>query len=144
VRIPARERNRLERLCRYVARPAIASERLSRTEEGAIHYGFRRPFSDGSTGVVLDPLTFLSRLAVLVPPPRSHLVVYSGVLAPNSALRSRIVPGRESRRKEPARRGQAEDFDAEGPASERSRCCRRRASWAELLKRVLERLTNCS
>ncbi len=33
-------------------------------------YGFKRPFRDGSTHVVLDPMSFLSRLAALVPAPR--------------------------------------------------------------------------
>ena len=36
VRIPARERTRLERLCRYVCRPPIAQDRLSLTELWAI------------------------------------------------------------------------------------------------------------
>ena len=93
-------------------------------------------FHDGSTGVVFDPLTFLSRLTVLVPPPRSHLVVYSGVLAPNSSLRSRIVPGKESEKRKPIGRGEDEDVEKEDPEQQRSLCSRRRSSWAELLKRV--------
>ncbi len=44
-------------------------------------YGFKRPFRDGSTHVVLDPMSFLLRLVALVPPPRMHLVTYHGVLA---------------------------------------------------------------
>ena len=40
----------------------------------------------------MSPLKFLQRLAVLVPRPRLHLIRFHGVLAPNAALRSQIVP----------------------------------------------------
>jgi hypothetical protein len=59
---------------------------------GNVVYGFRRPFRDGSTHVVLNPLSFLSRLAALVPPPRMHMVTYHGVLAPSARRRVEIVP----------------------------------------------------
>ena len=39
-----------ERLCRYVARPAIAGERLSELEDGRLAYALRRPWRDGTTG----------------------------------------------------------------------------------------------
>jgi hypothetical protein len=42
--------------------------------------------------VVLNPLSFLSRLAALVPPPRMHMVTYHGVLAPSARRRVEIVP----------------------------------------------------
>ncbi|MHC4514632.1 MAG: transposase, partial [Planctomycetota bacterium] len=91
--VAAHRRDRLERLCRYVARPPLAEERLSVNERtGKVVYGFRRPFRDGSTHVALDPLSFLSRLAALVPPPRMHLVTYHGVLAPSARRREQIVP----------------------------------------------------
>jgi hypothetical protein len=38
VAVPARDRRRLERLCRYVARPPVATERLSRLEDGRLLY----------------------------------------------------------------------------------------------------------
>jgi len=47
---------------------------------------------DGTTHVAFDPVDFVAKLAALVPPPRSHLVRYHGVLAPAARLRSRIVP----------------------------------------------------
>lgn len=83
---------RFERLCRYAARPAIAQERLSLTRNGQVLYRFKRPHRDGRTHVLLDPLTFLSRLAALVPRPRAHLLTYHGVLAPAAAMRAEIVP----------------------------------------------------
>jgi hypothetical protein len=36
VAIPARDRARLERLCRYVARPPLASQRLSRLPDNKL------------------------------------------------------------------------------------------------------------
>jgi len=73
-----RSRERLEHLCRYVARPALATERLSELPDGRIAYDLRRPWSDGTSRIVLQPLAFLERLAALVPPPRAHLVTYHG------------------------------------------------------------------
>jgi hypothetical protein len=34
----------------------------------------------------------IEKLAALVPPPRAHLVHYSGCLAPNSKLRAQVIP----------------------------------------------------
>jgi len=65
-------REPLERLCRSVARPALASERLSELPDGRIAYELRRPWSDGTSRIVLQPLVFLAKLAALVPPPRAH------------------------------------------------------------------------
>jgi hypothetical protein len=91
--ISGQRRRQLERLVRYVGRPPLGQERLSYdSRTGKVLYAFKRPFKDGSTHVMLDPLTFLSRLASLVPPPRMHLVTYHGVLAPSARNRELIVP----------------------------------------------------
>ena len=60
----ANQRDRLEKLCRYITRPAIANERLSTNKRGQIVYKFKQPFRDGTTHVVLDPLDFMARLAL--------------------------------------------------------------------------------
>ena len=41
--------------------------------------------------MVLEPVRLL-RLCCLIPPPRIHVVVYHGVLASGSRLRSEVVP----------------------------------------------------
>jgi hypothetical protein len=92
VAVPARDRHRLERLCRYVARPAVASERLEQLEDGRLIYRLKRRWRDGTAAFVFEPEEFVARLAALVPPPRFHLVRYAGVLAPGARLRARIVP----------------------------------------------------
>jgi hypothetical protein len=42
-------------------------------------YQFRRPWSDGSTALLLDPVKLLERLAALLPPPRRPLLAYHGL-----------------------------------------------------------------
>ena len=86
------DREGLERLCRYVARPAIATERLSELPDGRIAYELRHPWSDGTLRVVFEPLSFLEKLAALIPPPGAHLVTSHGVLAPAAVMRRRILP----------------------------------------------------
>ena len=85
------QRSRLERLCRYITRPPIATKRLSIDAQGRVVYRYKRPFRDGSTHVVLEPLDFMARLAALVPRPRLNLTRFHGVFAPNSRHRQRIV-----------------------------------------------------
>jgi hypothetical protein len=97
----AKQRDKLEKLCRYITRPAIANERLSTNERGQVIYRFKQPFRDGTTHVVLDPLDFISRLAALVPRPRLNLTRFHGVFAPNCKLRENIVPRREPKTQAP-------------------------------------------
>ncbi|MBT8422928.1 MAG: transposase, partial [Gammaproteobacteria bacterium] len=42
----ADQRAKLERLCRYVARPAVATRRLSLTRQGDIRYSLKTPYCD--------------------------------------------------------------------------------------------------
>ena len=57
-RCRARDRDSLERLCRYIARPAVSNERLSVNDRGQVVYRLKPPFHDGTTHVVLDPISF--------------------------------------------------------------------------------------
>ena len=86
------QRDRLERLCRYVTRPAICMERLAVRADGQIQYELKNPFSNGTTHILFSPLDFLSKLAALIPRPRHNLVRYHGVFAPNAKIRKLIVP----------------------------------------------------
>jgi hypothetical protein len=91
----ANQRNKLEKLCRYITRPAIANERLSINEHGQVTYKFKQPLRNGSTHVVLDPLDFIARLAALVPRPRLNLTRFHEVFAPNCKYRPHVVPKRK-------------------------------------------------
>jgi hypothetical protein len=92
VAVPARDRRRLERLCRYVARPPVSTQRLSRLDDGRLRYRLKHRWRDGTTHVVFEPLELLEKLAALVPPPRFHLVRYHGILGPCAGERDRVVP----------------------------------------------------
>jgi hypothetical protein len=89
--LPGRDRRRLEKLCRYVARPPLALERLSALADGRLSYRLRRRWRDGTTHMVFEPLELLERLAALVPPPRVNMVRYHGILAPAARDRQAIV-----------------------------------------------------
>ena len=125
------QRPTLERLCRYITRPALGHKRLRRTPTGQVVLQLKTPYRDGTTHVVMTPLEFLQRLAALVPRPRLHLIRFHGVLAPNATLRAQIVPTEPN--------GPL----ASGDVSSASRPAR--LSWGQLLKRIFEiDMTVCS
>ncbi len=51
----ADQRAKLERLCRYITRPAVSTERLLLTVLGYVHYRLKTPYRDGTTHVVFEP-----------------------------------------------------------------------------------------
>jgi hypothetical protein len=86
------DRRGLERQLRYMGRPPLSEERLSKTSDGKIVVKLKSKWSDGTSHVILSPTEFLERLVALIPPPRKNLIRYSGVFAPNAKLRKAIVP----------------------------------------------------
>ncbi|MBL8752030.1 MAG: transposase [Planctomycetes bacterium] len=92
----ARDRERLEKLCRYAGRPAVAESLLVELADGRIGYLMKKRWRDGTTHVVMTKQVLMERLCALVPRPRRHLVTYHGVLAPAAGLGSRVVPKREA------------------------------------------------
>jgi hypothetical protein len=93
VAVPAGDRRRLERLCRYVARPPLAHDRLEARPDGRLALRLKTRWRDGTTHILMERCELLERLAPLIPPPRAHQVRYHGVLAPCASARDRIVPG---------------------------------------------------
>ena len=93
VHVPARDRRRLERLCRYVARPPLASERLEECRNGKLALRLKSRWRDGTTHILMERSELIERLVPLIPPPRAHQVRYHGALAPSASMRDRIVPG---------------------------------------------------
>ena len=92
VAVDGRDRQRLERLCRYIARPPLSLERLEAHPDGRVRIRFKSAWKDGTHSVLLDPLDFISRLCALIPPPRFHMLRYHGVLAGHSRDRAEVVP----------------------------------------------------
>ena len=136
VRCDADERQRLEQLCRYITRPALANERVQINAAGQVVLKLKTAWRDGTTHIVMSPLEFMQRLAALVPRPRLHLIRFHGVLAPNAKLRALVVPQAPE---------QATTGKSEQTATEPGRPAR--IGWARLLKRVfeidLEHCPNC-
>jgi hypothetical protein len=131
VAVKASQRDKLERLCRYICRPPVSEKRLFLTERGEIGYTLKTPYRDGTTHVIFEPLDFIARLAALVPPPRLNLTRFHGVFAPNSPHRARITPARRGRGGAKATKStQTEDRT---PAEQRSAM-----RWAKRLKRVFQ------
>jgi hypothetical protein len=92
VRIAPYDREGRERLFRYICRPPLAGDRLTLRKDGQVVVRFKRPWADGTSAIVLDPLDFIARLAAIVPQPRRNKVHYHGVFGPAAKLRARIVP----------------------------------------------------
>jgi len=112
VRVEATDRDGLERLIRYCARPPFALERLtssaaaptrsSTSSRSPTWPAAPRYASRPSSGLPLLPppasptassaaLRFLDRLAKILPPPRLHRHRYRGVFAPNAPLRPLVT-----------------------------------------------------
>lgn len=122
VHVTGAERQKLEKLARYIARPAIALERLSLNSRGQVVYSLKKPYSDGTTHIVMTQLELMERLAAIVPRPRVHLIRFHGVLAPHYKHRKMVVPKLKPK---------PEPKEPDGKTKSNSRI-----SWARLLARV--------
>ena len=83
----AHQRQKLERLCRYISRPAVSEQRLSLTPNGNVCYQLKTPYRDGTTHVIFEPLDFIARLAALVPKPRVNLTRFARIIPDTCPLR---------------------------------------------------------
>jgi hypothetical protein len=114
-----------------------AGERLV-WEPGAqrLRYQLPQPGHRGETVLMLTPLEFLDRIALLIPSPRRHRHRYFGVLAPNSPWRPAVT----------ARAGLAIETEgaasppgpSTGVAEETTTAHPARYLWAMLLARIYE------
>ena len=133
VRVEARDRKRLEQLCRYITRPALSDERVQLNAAGQVELKLKTPWRDGTTHLVMSPLEFMQRLAALVPRPRLHLIRFHGVLAPNAKLRPLVVPQGLHVQEAASEAAVAAECEVESLQPRPNRI-----SWARLLKRVFD------
>ena len=119
------ERSKLERLCRYITRPAVSEKRLSLTPSGNIRYQLKTPYSDGTTHVIFEPLDFIAKLAALVPKPRVNLTRFHGVFAPNSKNRVDVTPAKRGK-------GRTQQGNEDKTPEQQHKAM----TWAQRLKRV--------
>jgi hypothetical protein len=131
--IKSHERDRLERLVRYMARPAISEERVTLAGENTIRLRLKTAWRDGTESLLFTPSEFIEKLIALVPIPRFHLTRYYGVLASRSPHR-RVLPdlpqANESQATPPAP-------PSHGPGK-RKNGGKKRLTWAALLKRTFK------
>ena len=147
VAIKANQRDKLEKICRYIARPAVAEERLSINDKGDVIYKFKKLWSDGTAAIKLTPMEFMERLVALVPRPRVHLTRFHGVLGPHYKYRKDIVPKQKSESLLPLPPLQlvlvanpdatADDVSGDSVDNDKKPATKR-ISWAKLLSRVFD------
>ena len=62
----AHEREKLERLCRYIARPAVSTQRLSLTRNGQIRYQLKTPYTDGTSSAKVSARRVSLKQSIIV------------------------------------------------------------------------------
>jgi len=128
VRVPAWDREGLERLIRYCARPCFASQNL-RWNGPWVYYRLPKPTHTGKTFIQLEPLEFIERISCFIPYPRRHRRHYHGVFAPNSPLRKKVAA---SAQKRPETSVPPAVQEAAGKVEKAS------FNWAKLIARIYE------
>ena len=116
----------LEKLCRYITRPAVCDARLKLLDDGRVRMAFKSVWSNGAVGKVFEPVDFIAKLVPLVVKPRINLLRYHGQFAANAAWRKEICPTSPTSPTLPS----ASSAESTDPVA-----ARRRYSWAELLRR---------
>jgi hypothetical protein len=136
VALGARDREGVERLCRYMLRPPLAAERLERLDDGRVRIGFKRAWTDGTAAIELSPVGLVEKLAALIPPPRANLITYSGVLAGHAKLRAEVIPTAASSSQADEERRRSLRLVKREARVARTRRGLEARGWAELLWRV--------
>jgi hypothetical protein len=125
--VRAKNRPKLERLCRYLFRPPVAEDRLSLAPDGSVLVRLKTPWRDGTSHIALQPVELLEKLAALIPRPYVNLIVYHGVLAPNAKWRREVVDF-----------GRPQGERASSATTPRKVSASYNRTWAELMRRGLD------
>jgi hypothetical protein len=125
--INTQNRKGLEQLISYISRGPLSNDRLTILPSGNVRLRLKSVFRDGTSHLVFTMSEFIEKLTALIPPPKTHLSIWSGCFAPNSPYRRKVVL------KPDAKKGFdfKEDEDHPKPA-------RRNYSWSKLLARVFK------
>jgi len=129
-RVAANDKHGRLTLCKYILRPPLANDRLKILDDGDVRLEFKKPWSDGTTSVEIEPLALIARLAALVPPPKRHLTRNFGVLSSHAASRSEVVPPPPTPQPDPA------ELDKPTSKSRYIPWAERYIPWAELLRKT--------
>lgn len=93
----AHQHDKLERLCRYISRPAVSEKPLALAANEQVRYELKTPYRNGTTHVIFEPLDFIAKLVALIPKPRVNLTRFHGVFAPNSQHRVQVTPAKRGK-----------------------------------------------
>jgi hypothetical protein len=111
--IEKENRDRLQKLCKYLLRPPIAEDRLKKLNNGEILFEMKTTWGDGTRAILFKPLELIEKLMAIIPQPRIHQVRFHGILAPSATDREKVVPSkadiqiqREMFEKTPAKKNQ--------------------------------------
>jgi hypothetical protein len=127
VKIEASDKDGLERLIRYCARPPFKSENI-RLNGPWINYHLPKPSYDGRTFIVIDAHDFLDRISRFVPYPRRHRHHFHGIFAPNSSQRKQVA-AHAQKRLETEAKAREETVEKTKKVSQ---------TWAKLIARIYE------
>ena len=119
-------RDGLRKLVEYISRGPLSNERLEITESGQVRLKLKTAYSDGTSHLLFTPGEFIEKLSAIIPPPKSHLVKWSGVFAPNSPCRSKIVLKPEEKKGRPVK----SDCTDQSPI--------KNSSWSKMLAKVFQ------
>lgn len=132
VAIKGGNREGLEKLCRYVGRPALVNSRITEDGSGGIVYELRNPYTDGTTHLRFTKEEFIEKLIALIPPPRVHLVRFHGLLAPNCKNRATVIPKKRMSKKSENIKDNNEKIVVDYPKNKYW------ILWPDLLKRIFK------
>jgi len=133
------QRDRLYKLIEYIARGPVSNKRLEITKAGLVKLELKTPWSNGTTHLLFSKEEFLEKLTALIPPPRTHLVKWSGIFRSNSPVRSKIVLKPE------VKKGFQFRDDCNSNSENQNKPRQKNHAWSAMLARVFKiDVTHCS
>ncbi len=94
--VAAKDREGLEKLCKYLCRPAVPADRLELVENPVngrtIRIKLKTVKEGGITSVLVSPMDLVIRALAQIPLPFRKAVRYHGAFAGNSRIRPDVVP----------------------------------------------------
>jgi hypothetical protein len=126
--IPPEDRQQLEQLARYIARPPVALEAIRMQDEGRLSVTTPPDPHTGATTLILDPLDWIHAVTAHIPDRGQHGTRYYGIYANRSRLSAPLSKNEAAELPAIPRPG---DEDSDFAKS-------RRASWARLLRKIFE------
>ena len=123
----------LESQSRYITRPALGMDALEKLDDGTLSLKTPPDPRTGATRVVLDPLEWIHKITAHIPDSGSHCQRFYGAYS----NRGRVPPAA----------ARADDPEPGIPSDERDNSDfsrEARSTWARLVRKILESLTNCT